>query len=109
VGGTGVFVGTAVGGTTVGVAFGAVVAVFVGSTPVLVGLAALSVAGTGDVGVGGMAWVGLKTAVIVRFGVGKTKGVGVTETGKLQAAKPGTRSKAEKRIFTAFLFMSLPS
>jgi hypothetical protein len=62
---------------------------------------------TSGVGEGGMIWVGLKTAVIVRFGVGKTKGVGVTAPGKLQADPASTRNKAPKISFRAWRFIGL--
>jgi hypothetical protein len=107
VAGADVFVGTAVVGATVGVAVGAAVGPSVGGGFVLVGLGTVPVARTSGVGEGGMIWVGLKTAVIVRFGVGKTKGVGVIEAGKLQADTPRTRSKAPKRILKALRFIDL--
>jgi len=102
-----------VGGALVGVGGG-----FVGVAGTRVGLGAEGGAavaggwvGDGGVTVGVITSGGLNSAVMVRFGVGKTNWVGVGRMGKLQPATAATtvistRAAANLLMFMVFSFLS---
>ena len=84
----GVRVGIGVGGGEVAVSVGS----GVGGNGDSVGVGLSTGGGRVKVGnpIGGVGWVGLNTAVMVKSGVGKTIGVGAETNGKLQARTSST-------------------
>jgi hypothetical protein len=58
-----------------------------------------------SVGVASCDLIGSKSAVMVKFGVGKTKGVGLFAPGMLQDSKKTDRKKVYINIKTQFCFI----